>query len=77
MVEEELEIAWISLCNKELLDYPKGKELPLDWALFCFWALSKCQFGGTVGEATQCGFLCHLLPCEDKLVAIQTNIGWV
>ena len=40
-------------------------------------ALSKYQFGDTVGEAMQCAFLCHLLPCEDKLAAVQIDIGWV
>ena len=54
-----------------------GKELPLEWALCRYLALSKCQFGDTVDEATWCTFLHHLLPWEDRLVAVQTDIGWV
>ena len=55
------------------MDY-NGKELPPDWALHRYWALSKCQFGDTVGEAAQRTFLCYLLPWEDKLAAIQMDI---
>ena len=54
-----------------------GKELPLEWALHRYWALYKCQFGGTVDEATWCAFLRHLLPWEDKLAAVQMDIRWV
>ena len=39
--------------------------------------LYKCQFGDTIGEAMWHTFLCRLLPCEDKLGAIQMDIGWV
>ena len=41
------------------------------------WALSKCQFGDTVGEAASHAFLCHLLPYEDQLAAVQMEIGQV
>ena len=54
-----------------------GKELPLEWALCKYRALSKCQLGDTIDEATQCAFLCCLLPWEDKLAAVQMDIGWV
>ena len=54
-----------------------GKELPLEWALCRYQALSKCQFGETVDEAARCAFLCHLLPWEDKFAAIQMDIRWV
>ena len=77
MADEELEMAWTWLHYQDLLDNPNGKELPPDWALFRFWVLSKCQFGDTIGEATQCGFLCCLLLYEDKLVAIQMDVRWV
>ena len=76
-IEEELETAWAWLHDQDLLDDLNGKELPLEWAHCRFWALSKCQFEDTVNEATQHAFLCHLLPCEDKLAAIQTDIGQV
>ena len=42
-----------------------------------FRALSKCQFGDTVDETAWHAFLHHLLPWEDKLVAVQTDIRWV
>ena len=48
--------------GRNLLDDHNSKELSLEWALHRFWALSKCQFGDTVDEATQCAFLRHLLP---------------
>ena len=64
-------------CNRDLLDGPNGKELPLEWALYRFRALSKCQFGDTVDEAAWYAFLHCLLPWEDKLVAIQMDIGQV
>ena len=75
--DEEVETAWAWLHNQDLLDDYNGKELPPKWALYRFWALSKYQFGDTVDEATQHAFLCHLLPCKDKLVAVQTDIRWV
>ena len=56
-----------------MVDY-NDKELPLEWALCMYQALSKCQLGDTVGEATQCAFLHRLLPWEDKLAAIQMDI---
>ena len=51
-----------------------GKELPPEQALHRYQALSKCQFGDTVGEAAQHTFLHCLLPWEDKLVAVQMDI---
>ena len=36
-----------------------------------------CQFGDTVGEAVRHAFLHHLVPYEDKLAAIYTDIGQV
>ena len=70
-------MAWTWLCNQDLLDNPNSKELPPSWALHSFQALSKSYFKDTVGEATQHAFLHHLLPCEDKLAAVQTDIGQV
>ena len=40
-------------------------------------ALSKCEFGEAVGEESWCNNLCHLLPCEARLVAKHTGIGRV
>ena len=70
LAEDELEMARAWLRDRDLMMDYNGKELPLEWALHRYQALSKCQFGDTVGEATWCTFLCHLLPWEDKLVAI-------
>ena len=64
----------IWLHDQDLLDNPNGKELPPDWALCRLWVLFKCQFGDTVDETMQHAFLCHLLPCKDKLAAVQTDI---
>ena len=69
-VEEELEMARAWLHDRDLMMDDNGKELPPEWALCRYLALSKCQFGDTVDEATQCTFLHHLLPWEDKLAAI-------
>ena len=70
-------MAWAWLQDQDLtMDY-NGKELPLEWALCGYQALSKCQFGDTVGEATWHAFLRRLLPWEDKLVAVQMDIGRV
>ena len=68
-------LAWLH--DRDLLDNPNGKGLPPKWAFSRIWALSKCQFGDTVGETAHHAFLCYLLPCEDKLAAIQMDIGWV
>ena len=38
--------------------------------------LSKCQIRDTVDETTWHAFLHHFLPCENKLVAIQTDIRY-
>ena len=76
-MEKELEMVWTWLCILDLLDDPYSKELPPDQALHRFWVLSKCQFRYTIGEAVQCAFLHCLLPCEDKLAAVYTDIGWV
>ena len=59
-----------------MIDY-NGKKLPLERALCRYWALSKCQFGDTVDKAAWHSFLRHMLPWEDKLAAIQTDIGRV
>ena len=75
--EEELETAQAWLCDRDLTMDDSGKELPLEWALCRYRALSKCQFGDTVDEAAQRAFLRHLLPWEDKLAAIQMDIGRV
>ena len=70
-------MAWAWLHNRVLtMDY-NGKEIPLEWALHRYWALSKCHLGDTVGEAARHDFLLHLLPWEKKLAAIQMDIGWV
>ena len=52
-VEEEMEMAWAWLHDQDLMMDYNGKEPPLKWALPRYQALSKCQFGDTVGEATQ------------------------
>ena len=39
--------------------------------------LSKCAFGNAVGEESRHDFLRHLLPCEARLAAKQTDIGRV
>ena len=75
--EVELEMARAWLYDRDLLKDHNSKELPLEWALCRFWALSKCHFGDTVDEAAQCTFLHHLLPWEDKLAAVQMDIRWV
>ena len=77
LVEEELEMARAWLHDRDLMMDYNGKELPPEWALCRYRALSKCQFGDTVDEAAHGAFLHHLLPWEDKLVAIQMDIGWV
>ena len=75
MVEEELEMVWTWLYDQDLLDNPNGKELPLEWVLYRFQAFSKCYFRDTVGKTIRWAFLYHLWPCEDKLAAIQIDIG--
>ena len=77
MAKDKLEMVWAWLCDQDLLDNPNGKELPPNCALHRLQALSKCQFRDTVGEAMGRAFLHHLLPCEDKLAAIQMGIGKV
>ena len=44
------------LYNQDLLVGANGKDLPPEWAVHRFWAISKCQFGNTVGEAVQIFF---------------------
>ena len=68
--EEELETARAWLRDRDLMMDDNGKELPPEWALCRYRALSKCQFGDTVDEAARCAFLRHLLPWEDKLAAV-------
>ena len=72
-----MDMAWTWLCDWDLLDNPNSKELPPGRALHSFWALSKCQFGDTTGEAMRCTFLYHLLLYEDKVAAVHINIRWV
>ena len=75
MAEEELKMAWAWLHDWHLPDNPNGKGLPPEWALCRFQVLSKCQFVDTVGEAMWFTFLHRLLPSENKLAAIQMDIG--
>ena len=63
--EEELEMARAWLRDRDLMMDDDGKELPPERALRRYRALSKCQFGDTVGEAARRTFLCRLLPYED------------
>ena len=77
LAEEELEMALAWLYNRELLDDHNGKVLTLEWALYSFWVLSKCQFGYTVDEAAWHAFLHFLLPWEDNFMDVQTDIRWV
>ena len=56
LTEEELEMVWAWLHDQKLLDDYNGKDLPLKWALYRFWALFKCQFGDTVDGATWYAF---------------------
>ena len=72
--EEELETAWAWLHDCDLTMDDDGTELPPDRALCKYQALSKCQFGDAVDEAIRRAFLHRLLPYEDKLVAVQTDI---
>ena len=51
MVEEELETVQAWIHDQDLLDNSNSKELSPEQALYRFQALSKCQFGDTVGEA--------------------------
>ena len=75
--EEELETVRAWLYDRDLtMDY-NAKEFPPEQALHRYRALSKCQFGDTVDEAAWRTFLRCLLPWEDKLAAIQMDIGWV
>ena len=67
--------AWLR--DRDLMMDDKGKELPPERALRRYWALTKCQFGDTVGEAARRTFLCRLLPYKDQLAAIQMDIGRV
>ena len=75
--KEELEMAWAWLHAQGLLIDYNGKELPPEWALCRYSALSKCQFGDTVDKAAWCTFLHCLLPWEEKLAAVQIDIGCV
>ena len=59
LAEEELEMARAWLHDRDLLMDYNGKELPLEWALHRYWALSKCQFGDTVDESCT---VCLLAP---------------
>ena len=70
-------MAWAWLRDQDLMMDYNGKELPLERALHRYWALSKCQFRDTVDEAARRVFLHCLLPWEDKLAAVQMDIGWV
>ena len=63
--EEELEMAWAWLRDRDLTTDDRGKELPPERALRRYRALTKCQFGDTVGEAAKHTFLCRLLQYED------------
>ena len=63
-------MVWAWLHDRDLMMDNNGKELPPEWALCRYPALSKCQFGDTVNEAARRAFLVRLLPWEDKLVAI-------
>ena len=75
--EDELETARAWLHDRDLMMDDNGNELPPERALCRYRALSKCQFGDTVGEAARHAFLCRLLTWEDQLAAIQMDIGWV
>ena len=70
-------MVWAWLHDQDLMMDYNGKELPLEQALCKYRALSKCQFGDTVDEAARRAFLHCLLPWEDKLAAVQIDIGWV
>ena len=69
-MEEELETARAWLGDRNWMMDGKGKELPPERALCRYRALSKCQFGDTVGEVARCAFLRCLLPWEDQLAAV-------
>ena len=70
MVEEELEMmqTWHHDC--ELLDNPNSKELTLDWTLFRFLGLSKCQCKGCNGCAALEHSIQHHAPQQ------STHVGW-
>ena len=77
LVEEELEMVRTWLNDRDLMMDHNSKEFPPEQALCRYQALSKCQFGDIVDEATWHAFLHHLLPWEDKLAAVQMDIGQV
>ena len=77
MAEEELEMVWAWLHDQNLLDDPNGKELPLEWALCRFWALSKHQFGDTFDEAMRSAPFCTVC-CPEKIsLWLHPNGHWV
>ena len=76
--EEELEMMWAWLHDQDLLEDHNSKNLPLEWAVCRFWALSKCQFGNTVVEALCCSahgccaVECSVACCAAQHTAIAT-----
>ena len=70
MGENKLETAQAWLHNWDLLIVTGNKELTLEWAVKGFWALSKHQFGKTMGKAELRPFLHRLVPCEAMLLVV-------
>ena len=69
-------MAWAWLCDQELLDDHNSKELSLQNGLFTqFWALSKCQFGDTVDEATSAPFCAVCCPGRTSLWPSRQILG--
>ena len=66
-------VAWLT--ERGLLSPSKG--LSEEQVVRQYDTLSKCAFGKAVGEESWRDFLCHLLPCEARLAAKQTDISRV
>ena len=78
LAEDELEMARAWLHDRDLMMDYNGKELPLEWAFCRYRVFSKCQFGDTHLMKPHGVPSCAIfLPWEDKLAAVQMDIGQV
>ena len=75
--KDEPDIAWTWIHDQVLLFGADSKEQPPEGVVHRFWVLSKYQFRHTVGKAIWCTLLRCLVLWEDKLMAVQMDIGWV
>ena len=60
--KEELDMVLAWLYNRDLLIGTNNKDLLPEYAVCRFWALSKCQFGDTIGEDAWLAFLHCFVP---------------